>query len=142
VNDVTRKQAALVDQLHLLTKKKKLVWDRNPFSSDLEASLSGLNVVLDSVMHEDSPFEVIHIKDDQGNTLQSFTDGILANEVVGVEGFGSYWNLMVELREMAEAQASKVEDTLDTLLSRLKEIESPSPRRSAFDSDLDDDVPF
>jgi len=139
MDDILQKQIALVQKLYDLTLAKKLDWQSNDYEGRIETRLADLYVSLAATDHEGTPFEVINIWRN-GDLIESINDGLLPDPPKNGD-FPTYWDLMVALRELAERQASKIEQTLDTLLDALEAVAKPKQNKS-FDSDLDDDVPF
>jgi hypothetical protein len=135
------KQARLVDRLYALTAAKKIAWSGDSLYGPVEARIGEVSVTLCETNFDGNPYELITISNPYGGELQKFTDGTLS-DVPKPDDFETYWKKMTALRELAARQALRIEETLDRVLAALDEIESPKPRTSPFESDLDDDVPF
>lgn len=137
MDDIVQKHRALVHKIFDLTSRKRLDWTKNEYEGRLETRLGNLIVSLDSREYEDTPFEFVNIWRN-GDLIDSFNDGVLGGEAPN-SSYESYWKMMVALRELAERQASKIDETLDELLGALDKIDNP-PKLTL--SDLDEDVPF
>ncbi len=114
---VASKRVKFCQQLSDLTAKRRISWKKD--TGNVYAGIGGNYVYLWG-SHDDemSPLEHVEITSADNTSLDLFSDVDLGEEGAGM------WIVMRDTRLLAERQSSGIDETLDSMLEALSEIEA------------------
>ncbi len=116
------KYRSMVEKIYNRTINKKLSWVIDEIDGAVGFRLGDNLIELTKETIDGTPFAFIKIRSKDGALIEKFSDGNLDNGNRPSAGiFDSYYQLMVELRDIALRQARGADDALDAILSELDE---------------------
>jgi hypothetical protein len=134
---------AFVEALYERAASGALKWEIGD-SSTVKTCIANTTVEIgEDLDYSEQPTIRVRILNDSGETVDSFDANYFSNATPAHVDFRTYWSLLSELYNVGNRAARGADKILADLLSSLGAKEIPAPKANpAFDTDLDDDVPF
>jgi hypothetical protein len=134
------KYAYLVERIYEKTLSSELSWADSPRKGAFLTHVGGYRVEIYTELRGSGDEDVfISVTNNDGKTLDSFSDVDLADSIPRISGFRSYFRLMNDLLKRAERVSSGAEKVLDNVLESLGVSMSDVPERKIRPSD---EIPF
>lgn len=113
------KYRELVKRLYEKTKSGDISWQMS-YENEIYCSRSKYNVYLRSTRDADGePLEVLELKNNADQIVDSFDDTDIAGSVVGYADSDNYYQLMASLRHSARRNALGADKALDDVIRDL-----------------------
>lgn len=110
--------AALLSKLHEATLQKRISWNIDDFSEEIETTV-GKNRLGMSVMDKGNAKSVrVRVYSEDGSVIDSFDDDDFGTASAPT-GYTSYWFFMNEMIRAAKRSASGADKVIDDLISEL-----------------------
>lgn len=140
--------AALVEAVYDKTLDGTLAWEPTATKGAVSCRIGSAIIHMDDEPSERFELDFrMSVFDRDGNQVDTFSNSMFYDMEPRRFPFDSYYKLMENLLELARRKVTGADAILDELLVKLEappvhDPDASKKRPSAFDSDLDDGVPF